>query len=134
MHPRASPQRQNGQPSARRPWPQNAALRNRHQKTAAEAVSRRAVVNASDRVIKRWASSLCKPAAPCPLPAKTANTFVGGSYDEVILGKDTILYRAFHEPKFKFGEPGERLSYWSRSKANNVQATIDSAIPVSKQR
>ena len=100
-------------------------------KTAGEAASRRAAVNASDRVIKRWASSLCKPAAPCPLPAKTANTFVGGSYDEVVLGKDTVLYRAFHDPKFKFGEPGERLSYWSRSEAKNVQAAIDSAIPVS---
>ena len=98
-------------------------------KAAAEAASRRAATNAADRVVKRWTSSLCKPAAPCPLPERTAGTFNGGSYNEVILGSDTVLYRAIHDPKFKFGKPGEP-SYWSRSDAKGVQAVIDSAIPV----
>lgn len=100
-------------------------------KVAAEAASRQAVTKTGDRIVKRWASSLCKPSSPCPLPAKTANTFVGGAYDEVVLSTDTVLYRAFHEPKFKFGAPGEP-SYWSRSDARGIQAAVDRAIPVSK--
>lgn len=101
-------------------------------KKAAGATSRRAVNKAADRVVKRWSSSLCKPTAPCPLPAKTANTFKGGSYDEVILGKDTVLYRVLHDPTHKFGMPGERYSYWSRSDARGTQAVLDSAIEVSR--
>lgn len=62
-------------------------------KTAAEAASRRATTQTGDRVVKRWASALCKPSSPCPLPAETANTFVGGAYDEVILSNDTIFRR-----------------------------------------
>ena len=101
-------------------------------KEAAGATSRRALNQAADRVVKRWSSSFCKPAVPCPLPAKTANTFKGGSYDEVILGGDTVLYRVFHEPAHRFGMPGERFSYWSRSDARGTQAAVDSAIDVSK--
>ena len=101
-------------------------------KEAATATSRRAATQAADRVIKRWSSSLCKSAAPCPLPSKTADTFKGGSYDEVILGSDTVLYRAFHDPKHRFGVAGERFSYWSRSDSRGVQATVDSAIDVSR--
>lgn len=101
-------------------------------KDAAGATSRRAVNQAADHVVKRWSSSFCKPAAPCPLPAKTANSFKGGSYDEVVLGGDTVLYRVFHEPAHRFGLPGERFSYWSRSNARGTQAAVDSAIDVSK--
>lgn len=100
-------------------------------KNAAETASRRALTQTGDRVVKRWASSLCKPYNPCPLPAKTANTFVGGAYDEVILSNDTVLYRVYHEPKFKFGAPGE-ASYWSRSDVRGIQAAVDRSIPVSK--
>jgi len=100
-------------------------------KTAAQTASRRALTQTGDRIVNRWASSLCKPSNPCPLPAKTANTFVGGAYDEVILSNDTVLYRVYHEPKFKFGATGE-ASYWSRSDASGTQAVIDRAIPVSK--
>lgn len=101
-------------------------------KAAATATSRRAATQAADRVIKRWSSSLCKSAAPCPLPAKMADTFKGGSYDEVILGSDTVLYRAFHDPKHRFGMAGERFSYWSRSDSRGVQAAVDNAIDVSR--
>ncbi len=107
------------------------AAAQRASKTAAEAASRRPVAKATDRVIKRWNSSLCKSTAACPLPAKTANTFVGGSYDEVSLGRDTVLYRAYHDPKIKFGAPGERFTYWSRTDARGVQAVVDRSIPVS---
>jgi len=99
--------------------------------TAAKAASRRALNQTGDRIVQRWASSMCKPSNPCPLPAKAANTFVGGAYDEVILTNDTVLYRVFHEPKYKFGAPGE-ASYWSRSDARGIQAAIDRSIPVSK--
>lgn len=100
-------------------------------KEAAGVSSRRAMNEAVDRVVKRWSSSLCKPAASCPLPAKVANTFKGGSYNEVMLGKDTILYRVFHDPTHKLGMPGERFSYWSRSDARGTQAVVDRAIDVS---
>lgn len=96
------------------------------------ASSRRAMNEAVDRVVKRWSSSLCKSATPCPLPARVANTFKGGSYDEVILGKDTILYRNYQDPTHKLGMPGERFSYWSRSDARGTQAVVDSAIDVSR--
>lgn len=99
-------------------------------KTAA-AASQRPVAIAADRVVKRWNSSLCKSTVACPLPAKTANTFVGGSYDEVNLGRDTVLYRAYHNPITKFGAPGERFTYWSRTDARGVQAVVDRSIPVS---
>ena len=101
-------------------------------KEAAGATTRRTVNQAADRVAKRWSSSLCKPAAPCPLPAKTANTIKGGSYDEVILGNDTVLHRVFHEPAHRFGMPGERFSYWTRSDARGTQAAVDSAIDASR--
>jgi len=100
-------------------------------KTAAETASRRALTQTGDRVVKRWASALCKPFNPCPLPKKTANSFVGGAYDEVILENETIFYRVFHDQKYKFGAPGE-ASYWSCSDARGLQAAIDHAIPVSR--
>lgn len=99
---------------------------------AAGTSSRRAATRSADRVVTRWSSSLCKPSTPCPLPARTANTFKGGSYDEVILGEDTVLYRAFHEPAHRFGAPGESFSYWTRSNARGTQAAVDSAIDVSR--
>lgn len=102
-------------------------------KEAAGAVSRRSATASADRVVTRWSASLCKPASPCPLPEKVAVTFNGGSYNELILGKDTVLYRVFHAPKFKFGDSTKSLSYWSRSDARGTQAAIDSAIDVSSR-
>lgn len=54
---------------------------------------------------------------------------MGGSYNEVRLGKDTTLYRVYTSPEHKFGGQGARYSYWSRSPARGRQALIDSAIP-----
>ena len=104
----------------------------RASKTGAGEASRRAATDTADRVVTRWSSSLCKSRAACPLPEGTANSFVGGSYDEVVLGKDTVLYRAFHERTFKLGNPAERFTYWSRTATKGTHAAIDSAIPVSK--
>ena len=99
---------------------------------AAKSATRRSAVRSADRVVKRWTSSLCKPAKPCPLDEKTANTFRGGSYNETILGADTLLYRHYQQADRKFGAPGERFSYWSRTRASGTQAIIDRAIPVSR--
>lgn len=93
---------------------------------------RSSVNHATDRVMKRWTSSLCKPTAPCPLDAITANTFRGGSYNEVILGRHTVFYRAYHNSARKFGDPNARFSYWSRSDATGTKAVIDKAIEVSR--
>lgn len=100
--------------------------------TAGVATSRSSINQATDRVVKKWSSSLCKPAAPCPLDEKTANTFRGGSYKEVILGRDTTLYRAYHNPDRKFGDPSGQVSYWSRSDATGTKAVVDRGIEVSR--
>lgn len=101
--------------------------------SAAQSGVRGAVANIErDYVVKRWSSALCKPASPCPLNEKTANTFNGGSYNETILGSDTVLYRVYHRPDRKFSGSGERYSYWSRSDAKGLQAAIDGAIEVSR--
>ena len=96
------------------------------------STSRGSINQATDRVVRKWSSSLCKPAAPCPLDEKTANTFRGGSYKEVILGRDTTLYRAYHNLDRKFGDPSGRISYWSRSDAKGTKAVVDSGIEVSR--
>lgn len=100
--------------------------------TAGVATSRSSINQATDRVVKKWSSALCKPAAPCPLDEKTANTFRGGSYKEVILGRDTTLYRAYHNPDRKFGDPSGQVSYWSRSDATGTKAVVDRGIEVSR--
>ncbi|MGZ0020552.1 hypothetical protein [Nitrosomonas sp. wSCUT-2] len=99
---------------------------------SAKPFVQRVAAREPDRVVKRWTSSLCKPANPCPLDEKTANTFRGGSYAETILSKDTILYRNYHLPSRKFGAVNERFSYWSRNSASGTQAVIDRAIDVSR--
>lgn len=87
---------------------------------------------AEDMVLRRWSTSLCGRTRPCPLPEKIGNSFRGGSYNEVILGHDTTFYRVYSRPKFKYGVPGQRYSYWSRSSARGTSAIIDGAIPVSR--
>ncbi|MEQ1790259.1 MAG: hypothetical protein ABL857_07435 [Rickettsiales bacterium] len=109
-----------------------AAERQAIERAAKGVVTRTTAHHAIDRVVRRWTSSLCKPTPPCPLDEKTANTFKGGSYDEIILGSDTVLFRAYHQPTRKYGMPGERLSYWSRSDATGTKAAVDSAIEVSR--
>lgn len=98
----------------------------------AQPAARGSAGSAGDKAVNSWTSALCKPAAKCPLPPETANTFVGGAYREVVLGRETVLYRTFTNPQFKFGDPVAKYSYWSRSDARGTQAVIDSAIPVSR--
>ena len=101
-------------------------------RAATTAATRRAGARAGDRVVRRWSSALCKSVNPCPLPPKVSNTFKGGSYDEVVLGQDTLLYRVYSNPAHRLGRPDERFSYWSRSDARGTQAVVDSAIEVSR--
>ena len=120
--------------AARRAVAERAATKSERAAMRAEraAASRRRVPRGEDAVVKRWSSSLCKPARPCPLPENVANNFSGGSYKEVVLARDTVLYRVYHSPKVRLGVPGKRFSYWSRSDARGLQAAIDGAIPVSR--
>lgn len=100
---------------------------------AASATARREIpLQARDVVVRRWSSALCKPANPCPLPERVGNTFNGGSYQEVVLGSGTLLYRVHSTRATQLGSRGERYSYWSRSDARGLQASIDGAIPVSR--
>ncbi len=117
-----------------------AAAKSAKQQAATQSVRQNAVCSTtlsagkagSDKIVRRWTSSLCKPSNPCPLDAKLSNTFKGGSYNEVVLGKDTTLYRVYYHPERKLGAPGEPYSFWSRSNATGLQARIDSAIDTSR--
>ena len=84
-----------------------------------------------DRVTQRWSTPLCSRQRPCPLPAGVGSSFRAGSYNEVVLGRDTIFYRTYSNPAFRAGS-ASRYSYWSRSPARGTQAVIDRAIPVSR--
>lgn len=108
------------------------AQRKATERAAVAAVERQAVQATADRIVRRWSLPLCKPDLRCPLPPSVARTFRGGSYDEVILHKDTNLYRVYSDPAAKLGRPGEQYSYWSRSNARGLQAAIDGAIEVSR--
>lgn len=99
---------------------------------AVATASRGSISRPPDRVVRKWSSSLCKPSASCPLDEKTANTFVGGSYKEVILGRDTVLHRVYQDPTRKFGDPNGQVSYWSRSDAKGIKAVVDRGIEVSR--
>ena len=94
--------------------------------------TRQTSLQATDRIVRRWHSVMCQPRRPCPLPPNVANSFKGGSYNEVMLGKDTLLYRVYSDPARRMGRPGNRFTYWSRSDARGTQAVMDSAINVSK--
>ena len=100
---------------------------------ATAAVARSGRKEAADMVVRRWYSVTCKPSNPCPLPHNISDTFVGGSYNEVVLGADTTLYRVYANRLNRLGPSGQRYSYWSRSDARGTQAVVDSAIPVSRQ-
>ena len=100
---------------------------------AAAVAARTGTKQAADAVVRRWYSVTCKPTKPCPLPQHVGNTFVGGSYNEVALGSDTVLYRVYANRLNRLGPSGQRYSYWSRSDARGTQAIVDSAIPVSRQ-
>lgn len=108
------------------------AQRKATERAAALAAERQSALGAADRVVRRWSLPLCKPELKCPLPLAVARTFRGGSYDEVVLNKDTHLYRVYTDPKAKLGRPGDRHSYWSRSDARGLQAATDAAIEVSR--
>ena len=54
----------------------------------------------------------------------TQNTFKGGSYDEVVLGQDTVLYRVFHDPAHKFGGPAGAGACWVR-RGLDVEPVLD---------
>lgn len=100
----------------------------RSESGAAGSATRR---QAADVVVRRWSNPLCGRSRPCPLPEGAGNSFRGGSYNEVVLGRDTTFYRVYSRPEFRYGEPGKRYSYWSRSDARGTRAIIDFAIPVS---
>jgi len=102
-------------------------------KQAATAATRREIpLQARDVMVRRWSSALCKKANPCPLPERVGSSFSGGSYREVVLGSDTVLYRVHPTRATQLGSPGERYSYWSRSNARGLQASVDGAIPVAR--
>lgn len=118
----------------------------RSAQAAGESTARRSVAKSADGFVKRHTVSLCRLRGPCPLPPTElrkgagpkekpipiAESFVGGSYDEVILGQDTILYRAYHDSRGGFGNPNYSHSFWTRSKIKDTQAVMDSAIPATK--
>jgi hypothetical protein len=90
---------------------------------AAGAVTR---TRQGDRLVKHWNQHFCNP-KPCPLDKDVSTKFVGNSYDEIVLAKDTILYRRYH--------PGanEPVGKWyTRSpNAKGTSAIISNAIPIS---
>ena len=109
-----------------------AAARQAAERATVRTAAVRAERQAADRLVGRWTVSRCRPHRPCPLPAREAGTFTGGSYNEIRLGSDTRLYRVYSSPENRLGAPGERFSYWSRSNATGTRAVIDSAIPTSR--
>ncbi len=109
-----------------------AAARQAAERATVRTAAVRADRQAADQLVRRWTVSRCKPHRPCPLPAREAATFTGGSYNQVRLGGDTRLYRVYSSPETRLGAPGERYSYWSRSNATGTRAVIDSAIPTSR--
>lgn len=117
--------------SARRAAAQ-AASRNATRMVVHRAARPRVPIRTGDVSVRSWTSALCKPSRPCPLPARYANSFVGGSYREVRLGQNTRLYRVYSSPDRRLGNPGERYSFWSRSDARGTRAVIDSALPTSR--
>ena len=89
---------------------------------AAGAVTR---TRHGDRLVKRWNQHFCDPKI-CPLDYKTSDAF-GHHYDEVVLAKDTILYRRYHSGA---NEPiGEW--YTRGPNAKGTSAIIGNAIPIS---
>jgi len=108
------------------------AQRKTTERAATAAIERQSALAAADRVVRRWSLPLCRPELQCPLPPTIARTFRGGTYDEVILQKDTKLYRVYSDPVTKLGRPDDKYSYWSRSDARGLQAAIDGAIEVSR--
>lgn len=59
-----------------------------------------------------------------PLPAEVASTFRGGSYSQVALESDTVLYRVYG------GSSGQLSPYWSRTAPQGpLQARMDLALP-----
>ncbi|MGQ0700466.1 MAG: hypothetical protein ACT4PZ_19780 [Panacagrimonas sp.] len=98
----------------------------------AAAATQRAANNAADRVVRRWSNPQCKAQARCPLPDEFGKTFVGGSYDEVVLSKPTRLYRVHADDKAALGNSDKLHSYWSRSESRGTQATIEKGIDVAR--
>lgn len=85
-----------------------------------------------DRVVAEWTTALCKPSKPCSLPEHVGSSFRGGSYREVVLGRDTLLHRSYSDQANRLGASGANYSYWSRGEpTTGLKAVIDRAIPVS---
>lgn len=91
------------------------------------------VKNWDEYWIKRWDQNFCNSKSPCPLPDNLGKTFHGGSYDEVILSKDTIMYRSYGGRSnafvgvYKLG--GQRVSWWKLEPSKGTAAVIDNALP-----
>jgi len=83
-----------------------------------------------DIVLRRWHAVMCQPTRRCPLPRDIADSFAGSSYDEILLGSDTVLFRVYAREMNRMGPAGKRYTYWSRSDARGTQAVVDGAIPV----
>jgi hypothetical protein len=109
-----------------------AAKRNAARAAARRQAFSQVATKTPDVTVRTWTSALCKRSRPCPLPPQYANSFVGGTYREVRLGKDTRLYRVYSSPARRLGTPGEPHSYWTRSEARGTRAVIDSALPTSR--
>jgi len=109
-----------------------AAERTAAERAAAKTITVKTSKTPADRVVKRWSNYICEQKSRCPLPQHVAQTFRGGSYNQVELQSNTVLYRVHADPALKLGRPGEQYSFWSRSDARGIQAAIDSAIPVSR--
>lgn len=108
------------------------AVRQSERRADGSAATRQAERKAADLLVRRWSTSLCGHARPCPLPENIGNSFRGGSYNEVILGRDTTFYRVYSRSELAYGVPGQTHSFWSRSNARGSRAIIDGAIPVSR--
>lgn len=65
-----------------------------------------------------------RPHMAGPLPAEVASTFRGGSYNQVALESDTVLYRVYG------GSSSQHARYWSRTAPQgSLQARMDLALP-----
>ena len=81
----------------------------------------------------RWDKNLCNSKSSCPLPNELGKTFKGGTYDEVILSKDTTMYRSYDGMSTPFGGEyklgGHGVSWWKLEPSKGMAAVIDNAIP-----
>ena len=103
----------------------NREIRSAAAKHGSTAIAKRTAKG--DYLVKRWNNNLCKASSRCPLPNEFGAGFKGGTYDEIILAKDTVLYRSFDGSSSKFG--GQNISWWKLEPSKGTAAVIDNSIP-----